>query len=356
MNRPLRILVLADSRSFHTERYVRELRNQGCRVVTASLEPGELIHVHLKRIGPISQLHYYFATRQVRGLIEKFKPDIVNAHFATGYGWLAARAVSDPATPIVLHLWGSDILQVPKKSSLHKRKAKIALKNAALVIADSNYLVGEAMKIHLTSATKVLYWGLERKYLALSAPLRRFGQPLRIIMPRHHEPIYNNEFALRALMPLLDSGKITLTVPNWGSMADRFRSMCSQLDVKSVQFYDRLPRDQFMQLLSGHDVYLSASLSDSSPASLIEACGLGLVPVCSDVPGVREWLSPENGFLFAQNNDEALRQAITTIIASGGRCASLRIENCERVKREAIFENAVAETIGSMMSLAGLPR
>ena len=31
---PLRVLVLADSRSFHTERYVAELRRQGCEVLT----------------------------------------------------------------------------------------------------------------------------------------------------------------------------------------------------------------------------------------------------------------------------------------------------------------------------------
>ena len=44
----IKILVLADSRAFHTERYVRELRNQGCRVLLASLERGNTHHFHLK--------------------------------------------------------------------------------------------------------------------------------------------------------------------------------------------------------------------------------------------------------------------------------------------------------------------
>jgi glycosyltransferase involved in cell wall biosynthesis len=342
--------VLADTRSFHTERYVRELRGQGCRVVVASLERGKIIHVHLRRIGPISQLHYFFAIRQVRKLIARFEPDIVNAHFATGYGWLAARAIARQWRPMVLHLWGSDILQVPGKSPLHRRKAASALKSAALVIADSSYLMEEARNIQPIDTGKIIYWGLERKYLALSDTERKFVKPLRIIMPRHHEPIYNNSFALRALAPLLKSGEIALTVPNWGSLVSQFRKACAALEVRSVTFYDRLLRDRYMQLLSGHDVYLSASLSDSSPASLIEACGLGLVPICMDIPGVREWINPASGFLIRMNDEESLRQVIGRIIASGDSCQRLRVKNHERVKRDAVFENSVADTIGAMMA------
>lgn len=351
MNPPFRVLVLADTRSFHTERYVQELRNQGCRVVTASLEHGDMLHVHLRRTGLIPQLHYLCAAQQVRGLIKKFKPDVVNAHFATGYGWLAARSIGKQCPPIVLHLWGSDILQVPRKSILHRRKAALALKRAGLVIADSNYLIEEAMKIHEIATAKVIYWGLERKYLALSDTKRQFGKPLRIIMPRHHEPIYNNAFALRALTPLLMSGAVTITVPDWGSLASHFKEKSAEFSAQAVNFYRRLPRDQYIQLLSEHDVYLSTSLSDSSPASLIEACGLGLVPICADIPGVREWMSGVNGFLVKGSDEEALQQAVAEIARSGNYCTTIRSENHERVKREAIFENAVAETLGSMISL-----
>ncbi len=353
VNQPHRILVLADARSFHTERYVRELRAQGCRVVAASLEHGEMLHVHLKRVGQIPQLHYYCAVRQVRALIDKFKPDIVNAHFATGYGWLAARAVDQISPPIVLHLWGSDILQVPGKSAMHRRKAVTALKKAALVIADSTYLMEEANKIHSIRASKILPWGIERKYLALGDATRKFTKPLRIIMPRHHEPIYNNQFALKALAPLLKSGEVTLTVPNWGSMIAAFRESCTKLGLQGVQLYERFPRDRYIQVLSEHDVYLSASLSDSSPASLIEACGLGLVPICIDIPGVREWMSRESGFLIGRGDEESLRQAVREIVASPDICRTVRITNHERVKREAIFENTIAETIGAIMSISG---
>jgi glycosyltransferase involved in cell wall biosynthesis len=352
MQLPLGILVLADSRSFHTHRYVRELRRQGCRVLLASLEHGSVIHFHLRRIGPFPWLHYALATAQVRKVVRRFAPHIVNAHFATGYGWLAGRSGCGTAAPIVLHLWGSDILQVPHKSWFHRRKARCALACADLTVGDSQYLLDQAALIHPLNGPCVKYWGIERQYLALANTHRPPTRPLRIIVPRHHEPVYNNLLVLRALDRLLKEKQVTLTVPNFGSRCGEFKNHARSLPPDSIRYYDRLPRDQFMTLLSQHDVYLSASLSDSSPASLIEAMGLGLVPVAADIPGVREWLTPESGYRFEPGNADDLGKAIGALMGAGDNHLSMRTRNHERVKREAIFENMVTETISLMLSLA----
>jgi glycosyltransferase involved in cell wall biosynthesis len=332
---------------------VRQLRHQGCCVLLVSLERGPVSHFRLRPIGPIQSLHYVLATGQIRKVIERFRPDVINAHFATGYGWLAQRANKAGSTPIVLHLWGSDILQVPHKSVFHRMKAKAALESASLVIGDSSYLLGEAAKICALPSSRVIYWGLERQYLTLSDTTRSFAQPLRIIMPRHHEPVYNNELALRALSPMLEAGIVALTVPAWGSLAERFKQQGALLDGAAIHYYDRLPRDQFMMLMAQHDVYLSAANSDSSPASLIEACGLGLVPVVADIPGVREWIDPTTDFLFEQGNEESLRKSIARILESTDNLTTLRTRNHERAKREAVFENNVADTITAFWSIAG---
>ncbi|MBI5267465.1 MAG: glycosyltransferase [candidate division Zixibacteria bacterium] len=351
MRPPLRILVLADSRAFHTERYVRELRIQGCRVLLGSLEHGSTIHLHLKRLGPIQQLHYLLATMQVRHIINRFAPDIINAHFATGYGWLAGRAVDTGSTPVVLHLWGSDILQVPNRSTFHRRKARRALAAADLTLGDSQYLLDQAAMIHPPENSCVKYWGIERQYLALADPDRPLSRPLRIIVPRQHESVYNNSLVLRGLHRLLSEKKVTLTVPAFGSLYHEFKNQAGSLPSNSIQYYNRLPRDQFMALMSRHDLYLSASQSDSSPASLIEAMGLGLIPVAADIPGVREWLTPQSGYRFTSGDADDLGRVINEIVNTGNTFADLRKRNHERVLREAVFENTVAETINLMLAL-----
>jgi L-malate glycosyltransferase len=348
---PLRILVLADAGSFHTARYVRELRRQGCCVLLASLERGGPVHVRLKRIGPLASFHYALASRQVRTVIKRFSPDVINAHFATGYGWLAQRAQADNPVPVALHLWGSDILRVPHKSRLHRYKAKVALRGADLIVGDSEYLLDQARRIEPLKNPAVVYWGIERESLALGNAQRKLSRPLRIIVPRHHEPIYNNELILRALTPLIQERKVTLTAPAFGSRFMQFRKLTEGLPQGTVICYQRLPRGQFMAMMAQHDVYLSAAESDSSPASLIEAMGLGLLPVVADIPGVREWMLDDTGFLFQGQSQDQLRKIVTEIVGSGEDFMKMRAANRERVLKCAVFENCVAETIDRMCVL-----
>jgi glycosyltransferase involved in cell wall biosynthesis len=307
----------------------------------------------LRRIGPVRQLHYYLASPQTRRLLTRFRPDIINPHFATGYGWLAARAGG--RAPIVLNLWGSDILIVPHKSPLHREKALLALQSAAAVVGDSDYLLARARRLAPGIADRtsaVIPWGLERAHLALHKSDYAFQRPLRIIVPRTQAAIYNNEFIVRALAPMLHRGVVTLTFPAWGPLAARFRETVSTYPVGAVRLYERLPRRDYLSLAAGHDIYLSAAASDSSPASLIEAMGLGLLPIAAAIEGVREWLTPRSGYLFRPDRGEELRGIIENLLASDDPQADLRRANLERVKRDAIFENNVAAQLDLMRRVA----
>ena len=54
------------------------------------------------------------------------------------------------------------------------------------------------------------------------------------------------------------------------------------------------------------DLYLSASHSDGSSVSLMEALGCGLPVLVSDIPGNREWVTDgEQGWLFPDGDDAA---------------------------------------------------
>lgn len=348
----LKVLLLADAVAFHTERFAHQLRLQGCEVLTASLEPGEMEHHTLRGIGPIRALHYSSTVPQIRRLIRQFAPDVINPHFASGYGFTAALARQNPSMPIVLNLWGSDVLIVPHKSFLHKWKTGFALRAADHLISDSEYLVAAAESIAKLKARSVIPWGIERDFLALHKPNYRCQEPLRIIVPRTHAPVYNNEFILRAVQPLLSDGRVQLTFPSFGVDAAKFRNLISSMPGDSVHLYDRKPRDQFLPFMAEHDVYLSASRSDSSPASLIEAMALGLYPIAADIPGVREWLSDDNGRLYPQDNKEALRSIISELAAQCDAFDAVRRANLERVRKDAIFENNVAAQIEIMRKLA----
>ena len=352
----MRVLLLADTRAFHTERFARQLQTQGCDVLTASLEIGTMECRHLTGRGPLKWLHYISTVPQLRRLIKQFQPDVINPHFASGYGFIAALARRGNQPPIVLNLWGSDILIVPRKSWLHKRKTRYALRAADYVIGDSEFLVSAAERLAGGIERSVIPWGIERRFLNLHKDDYSFQKPLRIIVPRTQAPVYNNEFIVRALQPLIADGTVCVTFPSFGPDSTRFRDVVAPYLDSGINLYDAMPREQFLAFMAQHDVYLSACRSDSSPASLIEAMALGLLPVAADIPGVREWLSDDNGRLFPQDDDDALRAIITNIVHDDDSFADLRRRNFEKVQRDAIFEDNVATQLATMRRLVDRSR
>lgn len=350
--RRLRILLLANSDSFHTERFVAELRRQRCRVLVASLERGNLHHFHLKRRGPHRVVHYALAAVEIRRLIDRFRPDIINPHHASGYGFSAALANIGKRTPVVLNLRGGDILLAPKKSFLHKMKPYLALKAAECIIGDSQYLVSAAEELSPLASKRVIPWGIEKRYLSFHKQSYAFQNPLRIIVPRTQEKLYNNLFIVQSLAPLLRESRVEITFTNFGSLAEDFRLQTQAVTDRGVRFYDKMPRAKFLPFMAEHDVYLSASTTDSSPASLIEAMALGLLPIAADIPGVREWLGHESGYLFKQHDPEDLKTLVIRLLQKQDPHELIRRENLARVKQKAVFEENIAEQLAIMEHLA----
>jgi glycosyltransferase involved in cell wall biosynthesis len=333
---------MADAGSFHTERFCSKLKEMGHDIFTVSMELGDVSDITLQPIGPFKSLHYYLAKKQLTEIIEQFKPDLISAHYASGYGFLASLVAKSFSIPIALSLWGSDIFVVPKKSSLHRWKTKFALKTADVVIGDSDYLLTQACKLAKIKNIKKIYWGIEKEFLAYHKKVYSRLRPLKIIIPRHHEIVYNNIFIIKALKDLINNNKIIISIPSFGSQATNFKDEAKKKVNDKIQFYDKMSRDDFIKFMVQHDVYLSASKTDSSPVSLIEAMGLGLLPVVAKYPGIYE-LFDNQEFLFEQNNSESLLSTINNIINSNSDFEKIRNENFKFVTENSIFEKNIEE-------------
>jgi len=79
---------------------------------------------------------------------------------------------------------------------------------------------------------------------------------------------------------------------------------------------------------------------------------LGLIPVAADTEGVAEWLTPQGGFKFEQDNVEQLRGLISNMAVDANPYEDMRKMNLERVKRDGIFEKNVSKQVEIMKSLA----
>ena len=352
-DRPLRVIVLADAGSFHTERYITELKRQGCETLMVSLEEGRIEYYRLKRKWFVKSFWYVLAASEVKRLIRDFQPDIINPHFVSGYGFTVALAQTTKSAPVVSQAWGSDVLLVPGKSVFHARKTAYALGHADLILADSQYVIDKAHKLSDFSHWRVIPWGIEREFLTLRRSEFTIGRPLRIIVPRPHEKVYDNFFVVQALAPMINAGLVDVTFPSFGTLAGHFRLNAKPLVGDALKFYDPLDRPDFLKLMAEHDLYLSAAISDSSPVSLIEAMALGLIPVAANIAGVREWLSRKNGYPFELYDAAALQKVIGNIVQKRDDHAAMRERNLELVRSKGIFEENIAETIRLMRNLVG---
>ncbi len=352
----MKVLLLADGRAVHTRRYQTELINQGVDVKLVSIEAGETVDIQLKRISGIGGLDYALAAGKLKSIVRQEKVDIVNPHFACGYGFMTALSGVWKTVPTLLHCLGSDILISPRKSMLHRWRVAHALKKSNLIMVDSDYLGLAAKSIYKKTDYKVIYWGADRSafenYEIKCQNDLIWTEPLDIIVPRAHYKVYNNKFIIEALKTHIRNKRITISFPNWGDDIDRFKELVSRENIETgIKYYEFMNREIFNKFLSRFDIYLSASLSDSSPASLIEAMAAGLYPVVGDIPGVWEWMDGTNGALYKLSDSVSLTKAIDNIIERPSDLAEILKRNYDRAKENGRFDKNIKDTITVMSEM-----
>lgn len=349
----MKVLLLADGRAVHTVRYQKEMKAQGVELILASMESGDTVDIRLTKKSVSNSLNYLFVNREIKQLVSELNPDLVNPHFASAYGFSTALSKIWQKLPVLLHCLGSDILLSPQKSVAHKRKVIYALEKSKHVMADSKYLADEIRLLHQPAAVDIVPWGVEQKILDLFSVRQKnsfqFHRPLRILVPRPHNKIYNNRFIIDALHDLINSQKISLTFPSWGEELIRFKKRAKAICPNDgIMYYNRMDRHRYIIFLANFDVYLSASLSDSAPASLIEAMASGLVPVVGEIPGVKEWVGKNNARLFDPQVERTLNRVMKKMVQANFEFDSILKSNHEKVRKKAVFSVGIGKTIKIM--------
>lgn len=118
----MRILLLSAANNVHTVRWANALAERGNRVHLV-YQPNHKPTLHM--ISKNVVLHslkysgdagYFLNALELHRLCNRIEPDIVNAHYASGYGTLARLA---KLRPLVLSVWGSDVYDFPYRNKLN---------------------------------------------------------------------------------------------------------------------------------------------------------------------------------------------------------------------------------------------
>ncbi|MFQ6032266.1 MAG: glycosyltransferase [Candidatus Zixiibacteriota bacterium] len=360
----MKILFLSDSRAYHTKRWVDYFVEREHQCFLISLEKGiptqaEEFHVESKILP--SFLKYPLSVCEVKKIVEKIKPDLVNAHYVPGYGLIGALLGQHP---LVVSTWGSDILISPQKSFLHKLRAKYVLKRADAITTDAKVLTRAVLDL-VSREKKTIEnpMGVDRE-LALEGEKKKSDLSYReenkdfvILSSRRLESIYDVVTLIKAVHLVIKQAqrKVKFVIVGEGSQKNILAKFARDLKVeKYLELKGELPRKDLIGCYKDSDIYVSTSLSDSTSVSLLEAMALGLIPIVTDIPGNREWIEDKkNGFLFPICDHHALTKQLIYTINEFTDWNDFRKKNISLIKKKAIWEDNMKAVEEEFLRLVG---
>ena len=351
----MRIATLANASVVHTQRWVEHFRARGHDVRVFSLEPGpETLRVTRLPVAPLPGVFRYpLAVPALRRELAAFAPELVDAHYVPNYGLMAALSGH---RPVSLAAWGSDLLLAAGRDPLQRARARFAMRRASLVLCDAENLAAAARRAGAPPGiVRAIPWGVDRERFRPAANRERG----LVASVRMHEPVYDLPTVIRGLAPVLrDRPEAHVVFAGDGALRPELeRLAAASLPAGRYRFTGRIPPVEMAALLARAEVCVSASLSDSTSQSLLEAMAAGALPVVSDIEGNREWVGPGDGAqLFAPGDAAALAAGVRTALTDPTWAAAARARNANVIAQRGDWHTNLARIEHYFECLAaGLP-
>ena len=325
MSKVLRVLILADINSPHTQKWVLGLSKNNIEIGIFSFNHSKQNwfanhpNVHCLRQSKkrqnnswLSKLEYIFLLPQLLINIKRFKPNIVHAHYASSYGFLAALSFFKP---MVVSVWGSDILQFPKKGLLQKLILNFVLLRAKKICATSSILQRE-VALYSDKPCEVIPFGID---LQNFYSFNEYKHPsvFTIGCIKNLERIYNIDKVIEAFSLLrlkYPYQKFHLKIIGEGTEEKKLRALTEQLNLsKLIEFTGKIEHEHIPEYLHQLNVLVNVSEYESFGVSVAEAMACKIPVIVSAHEGFKD-LVPNDEYAIivkiidAQNVFKALEE------------------------------------------------
>ena len=296
----MRLAFLSIGRHIHTERWIRWFAERGHECHLLTVQPGDVegVAVHDIRagFGP-KPLRYAASLAVVRRRLARIRPDLLNTHFLTGYGYWGHFSGFHPN---VLTVWGDDVYVTPFETKLKNRLARLALTSCEALTGDSADILSRAVELGADPdrAFRVL-WGVdfERFRPADAAAARAaYGfapDDIVYFSPRSFtQPYYNIDIVIKAAAQvLLAEPRARFLFAGYEGDPDPFWARAENAGIGGVsKFIGRIPHAEFADALNASDVFISVPSVDATAVSLLEAMACGCAIIVSSLPSSLEWV------------------------------------------------------------------
>ena len=314
---------IADGRSIHTQRWADYFAQKGHEVHLITYDPSGVTiggvneHVITSRWKNL-YLSYIPRHRTIQRLVREIKPDLIHAHFIAKYGFHLPDLFNGPS---IVSAWGDDILVLPPKSRLIRHYTKKVLNSVDLVYAVSRNIRDRIISDFKIPADKVHYlpFGIDTGIFSPIASRKAGnGGSVTIFSNRGYFPVYSTETLVDGFsLAQKKDPRLRLILKGEGPDEKKVRGLVNSMSLStSVEFNTKTSYSDVPADYRNADIFLTTSVSDGTPVSVLEAMASGLACIATSVGGIPEWITDgENGILIPPRSPKAVAAAILRLSA-----------------------------------------
>lgn len=362
MSAQLKILLLADVYSEHTEKWAIGLAAQNVKVGLFSFNKAsypwyegvaniEVLYEPSNQLGATSdtgKLAYLKHVGLLKQALREFKPHVLHAHYATSYGLIGALSGFHP---LVISAWGTDVMKFPQKNLLNRLMLKYNLRKADAICATS-FTIREYLKPVTDKNVQVIPFGVDTDVFCKKQVDSIFSFGAFVygsIKPLNS--LYNTDVMISAFATLKKrhpERQIKLLVIGEGPESANLERLVGKLHLeRDVVFTGRVPFAKIADYYNMLDVLVNVSDYESFGVSVIEAMACEKPVIVTNTGGLKEIVENDKfGSLVeirdvdqtaAEMEKYLLDPALTTRVGKRGR---------EKVIEKYSWKNNIRQMIG----------
>jgi glycosyltransferase involved in cell wall biosynthesis len=225
--------------------------------------------------------------------------------------------------------WGYDLLVNANRDPLSRRRIQYALQHSSIILDDCQAVSDAAMRYGFPQERIVTFpWGVDLQVyfprkVKNSGDRSMNSKTIVLLSTRRMEKLYGCDVIVDAFIKAASQeDELRLTMLGDGEQRQHLMRRIAAAGLEGrVQFAGNIPEDEMVTKFQASDVYISASHSDGSSVSLLQAMACGLPVIVSDIPGNREWVGEGwNGWLFKDGDQNEL----ASLMLEASRSVGLR--------------------------------
>jgi glycosyltransferase involved in cell wall biosynthesis len=344
---------IADGRSMHTQRWVQYFSQQGHEVHLITYDPmdrpidGVIEHVVPSWCQNV-YLSFWPRHQAIARIIRKIKPDLVHAHFITKYGFHLPFLGNYPK---IVTAWGDDILILPWTSRILYFFTRHVLRSVDLIYAVSHDIQNHIINDFGIQEGKVHYlpFGVDTDLFFPKIITPNDNQDTIIVFSnRRFFPVYDISTLINGFAKAYESDKrLSLILKMDGPDEKKYREQVISLGISDIILFKKktpLSNITYADIPDDYrsaDIYITTSLSDGTPVSLLEAMASGLPCIATSVGGIPEWVNNNiTGLLIEPGSPDQVASALLSL----ARDPELR-KRLGNAAREVVVNNGQWKTL-----------